>query len=46
MEKELIVSHGWLASMFPPKVKFNQGDGIEAKVGFVLGGLGGLEPTS
>ena len=46
MERELIVSHGWLAAMLPPKVKFNRGDGIKANAGFVLGGSGGPKSPS
>ena len=37
--------HGWDA-MIPPKVKFNQGDGIEPKGGLVSGGSGGPEPPA
>ena len=44
MERALIVSHGWLATMLPPKVKFNRGDGIEAKGRLISGGSRGLEP--
>ena len=40
MARELIVSHGWLVAMMPPKVKLNQGDGIESKGGLVSGGSG------
>ena len=46
MERALIVSHHGLASMRPPKVKFNQVDGIESKGGLVSGGSGGLEPPT
>ena len=46
MERALIVSHGWLDSMFPPKFKFNQGDGIKSKGGLISGGSGGLEPLA
>ena len=52
MARALIVSHSWLASILPPKVKFNQGDVIEFKGGLVLGGSGGsggsggLEPPA
>ena len=46
MERALIASHGWLDAMLPPKVKFNQGDGIEAKGGFVSGGSGGPKPLA
>ena len=46
MERALIVSHHGLASMLPPKVKFNRGDAIEPKGGLVLGGSGGLEPPT
>ena len=38
MARALIVSHGWLYAMHPPKVKFNQGDEIEAKCGLISGG--------
>ena len=41
MARALIVSHGWLVAMLPPKLKFNQWDGIEPKGGLVLGGSGG-----
>ena len=44
MERALIVSHRGLAVMFPPKLKFNRGDGIESKGGLVLGGSRGPEP--
>ena len=44
MERESIVRHGQFASMFPPKLKFGRGDGLEFIEGFVLGGLGCLEP--
>ena len=46
MERALIVSHDWLVTMMPPKVNFNRGDGIEAKVGLISGGSWGLEPPS
>ena len=46
MARGLIVSHHGLASILPPKVKFNQGDGIETKGGLISGGLGGLEPPA
>ena len=46
MARALIVSHGCLAAMLPPKVKLNQGDGIETKGGFVSGGSGGPEPPA
>ena len=38
MVRALMVSHGWFTAMLSPKVKLNQGDGIEAKGGLVLGG--------
>ena len=41
MARALIMGHGWLVTMLPPKLKFNRGDGIEAKGGLVLGGLEG-----
>ena len=44
MERALIVIHYGLVAMLPPKVKFNRGDGIESKGGFVSGGSGGPEP--
>ena len=46
MERSLIVSHGWLATMLPPKVKFNRGDGIESKGGLFLGVSGGPKPPA
>ena len=46
MARALIVSHGWLASILPPKVKFHQGDGIEAKGGLVSGGSRGPGPPA
>ena len=46
MERELTVSHGWSDSMFPPKVKFNRGDGIEPKGGLIAGSSGGPEPPA
>ena len=42
----LIVSHGWLDSMLPPKVKLNWGDGIKAKGGLISGGSGGPKPPA
>ena len=35
MAREFIVSRGWLATMLPPKLNFNQRDGIEVKSGLV-----------
>ena len=46
MARTLTMSHRWLGAMFPPKVKFNRGDGIEAKGGLILGGLGGPKPPT
>ena len=46
MARALIVSHRQLASMLPPKVKFNQGDGIESKGGLLSGGSRGLGPPT
>ena len=46
MARALIVSHCGLASMLPPKVKLNQGDGIEYKGGLVSGGSGGPKPPA
>ena len=37
----LMVSHLGLASIFPPNVKFNRGDGMEPKGGLVSRGPGG-----
>ena len=46
MARALIVSHHGLADMMPPKVKFNQGDGIESKSGLVSAGLIGPKPPA
>ena len=46
MERALIVSLHGLASMLPPKVKFNRGDGMEPKGGLVSGAPGGPEPLA
>ena len=46
MARELIVRHRWLDAMLPPKVKFNWGDGIEAKGGLVSGGSWGPKPPA
>ena len=43
--RELIVRHGWLDAMFPLKLKFSWGDGIEAKGGLASGGLGSTTPS-
>lgn len=43
MEKTFIVRHRGLSAMLPPKVKLNQGDGMESKFGFVSRGSGGPE---
>ena len=41
-----MVSHLGLAALFPPNLKFNQGDGIEPKGGLVSGGSGGPKPPA
>ena len=41
-----MVSHLGLATIFPPNMKFNRGDGMEPKGGLVSGGLGGPEPPA
>ena len=46
MARGLIVSHHGLATMLPPKVKFNRGDGMEPKGGLVSRGSGGPEPPA
>ena len=46
MARGLIVSHCGLDAILPPKVKFNQGDGIDPKCGLALGGWGGPEPPA
>ena len=46
MARGSMVSHRGLASILPPNVKFNRGDGIELKCGLVSGGLGGPEPPA
>ena len=46
MASALIVSHGWLDAMIPPKLKFNQGYVIEAKGGLVSGCSRGPEPPA
>ena len=46
MGRALIVSHGWLVAILLPKLKFNRGDGIEAKGGLVSGGSRGPEPPA
>ena len=46
MTRESIVSHGEFPAMFPPKLKFDRGDGIEVIGGFVSGGSGGPKPSA
>jgi hypothetical protein len=46
MERTVIVSHRGLASMLPPKVKFNRGDRIESKGGLISRGSRGPEPPT
>ena len=46
MARGLMVSHLRLATILPPNVKFNRGDGIETKGGLVSGGLGRPEPPA
>ena len=40
------MSHHGLASILPPNVRFNRGDGIEPKGGLVSGGSGGPKPPA
>ena len=46
MGRSSIVSHHGLASMLPPEVKFNRGDGIESKGGLVSRGSRGPKPPA
>ncbi|CAF4379549.1 unnamed protein product, partial [Adineta steineri] len=46
MTRGLMVSHHGLASILPPNVKLNRGDGMEPKGGLILGGSGGPKPLA
>ena len=46
MARGLIVNHCGLATILPPKVKFNQGYGMDLEGGLVSRGTGGPEPPS